>query len=111
MVSGIWWHEAARRRGPGAAVFHPRGSDAMADHENRQPQLVGIYEHGLDGKGRMVLPAKIRAHIGETGTIGMLDGCLGLWSLARFAAVAGRIRATAGSGAEAMAFSRGFMAF
>src|SRR3546814_8656465 len=111
MVSGIWWHEAARRRGPGAAVFHPRGSDAMADHENRQPQLVGIYEHGLDGKGRMVLPAKIRARIGETGMIGMLDGCLGLWSLDRFDDVADRILAKAESGEASMAFYRRFIAF
>src|SRR3546814_5956655 len=70
----------------------------MADHENRQPQLVGSYEHGLDGKGRMVLPAKIRARIGETGMIGMLDGCLGLWSLDRFDDVADRILAKAESG-------------
>ncbi|HEY9557840.1 MAG TPA: hypothetical protein VIR58_13970 [Acidimicrobiales bacterium] len=83
----------------------------MADHENRQPQLVGIYEHGLDGKGRMVLPAKIRARIGETGMIGMLDGCLGLWSLDRFDDVADRILAKAESGEASMDFYRRFMAF
>src|SRR3546814_7952410 len=83
----------------------------MAHHEDRQPQLVGIYEHGLDGKGRMVLPAKIRARIGETGMIGMLDGCLGLWSLDRFDDVADRIMAKAESGEALMDFYRRFMAF
>src|SRR3546814_7624887 len=83
----------------------------MADHENRQPQLVGSYEHGLDGKGRMVLPAKIRARIGETGMIGRLDGCLGLWSLDRFDDVAERILAKAESGEASRDFYRRFMAF
>lgn len=53
----------------------------MAEH---RPRFVGIYEHGLDEKGRMVLPAKIRAQLGETGVLGKLDGCLGLWTLDGF---------------------------
>src|SRR3546814_20340116 len=83
----------------------------MAHHEDRQPQLVGIYEHGLDGKGRMVLPAKIRARIGETGMIGMLDGCLGLWSLDRFDDVADRSLAQAESGEASRDLYRPFTAF
>ena len=53
----------------------------MAEHRTR---FVGTYEHGLDDKGRMVLPAKIRAQLGETGMLGKLDGCLGLWSVDGF---------------------------
>lgn len=53
----------------------------MAEHRTR---FVGTYEHGLDDKGRMVLPAKIRAQLGETGMLGKLDGCIGLWSLEGF---------------------------
>jgi MraZ protein len=49
----------------------------MADHT---PRFIGTFEHGLDDKGRMVLPAKIRAQLGETGVIGKLDDCLGLWT-------------------------------
>lgn len=49
----------------------------MAQHRAR---FIGTYDHGLDAKGRMVLPAKIRAQLGETGVIAKLDGCLGLWT-------------------------------
>ena len=44
----------------------------MAEQRTR---FVGTHEHGLDDKGRMVLPAKIRAQLGETGMIAMADGC------------------------------------
>ncbi|MET0728513.1 MAG: division/cell wall cluster transcriptional repressor MraZ [Acidimicrobiales bacterium] len=42
--------------------------------------FIGTYEHGLDDKGRMVLPAKFRSQLGETGVVAKLDGCLGLWT-------------------------------
>ena len=57
----------------------------MAEHRTR---FVGTYEHGLDDKGRMVLPAKIRAQLGETGMVGMAHRCLGLWTLDGFDAIA-----------------------
>ncbi len=50
--------------------------------------FIGTHEHGLDEKGRMVLPAKIRANLGETGVIAKLDGCLGLWTHQGFLDVA-----------------------
>ena len=53
----------------------------MAEHRTR---FVGTYEHGLDDKGRMVLPAKIRAQLGENAMLGKLDGCLGLWTVEGF---------------------------
>lgn len=83
----------------------------MADHDNQRPRLVGIYEHGLDDKGRMVLPAKIRARLGETGMVGMLDGCLGLWTLDRFDAVSDRLLAKAEAGEAPMRTYRQFMMF
>jgi len=57
----------------------------MADE---RAQFIGTHEHGLDDKGRMVLPAKIRAQLGESGVIGILDGCLGLWTHEGFLEVA-----------------------
>lgn len=57
----------------------------MADE---RVQFIGTYEHGLDDKGRMVLPAKIRAQLGESGVIAKLDGCLGLWTHEGFLDVA-----------------------
>ncbi len=39
--------------------------------------LIGEYEHSLDVKGRMILPAKIREDMGEKFIITKgLDGCL-----------------------------------
>lgn len=54
----------------------------------QRAQFIGTHEHGLDEKGRMVLPAKIRAQLGESGVIAKLDGCLGLWTHEGFLEVA-----------------------
>jgi MraZ protein len=54
----------------------------------QRAQFIGTHEHGLDDKGRMVLPAKIRAQLGESGVIAKLDGCLGLWTHEGFLEVA-----------------------
>jgi MraZ protein len=58
----------------------------MAD--GQRAQFIGTAEHGLADKGRMVLPAKIRAQLGESGVIAKLDGCLGLWTHEGFLEVA-----------------------
>ena len=57
----------------------------MAEQETR---FVGTQTHGLDDKGRMVLPSKIRAQLGETAMLGMGDRCLGLWTIEGFDRVA-----------------------
>ena len=39
--------------------------------------LIGEFEHNLDAKGRMIMPAKIRYDVGDTFVITKgLDGCL-----------------------------------
>jgi len=39
--------------------------------------LIGEYEHSLDAKGRLIMPAKIREDIGERFIVTKgLDGCL-----------------------------------
>ena len=44
--------------------------------------LIGEYEHSLDVKGRLIMPAKLRQDIGETFIITKgLDGCLFVFSL------------------------------
>ena len=80
----------------------------MAEHRTR---FVGTHEHGLDDKGRMVLPAKIRAQLGETGMVGMADGCLGLWTIEGFDAIADRIAAAVAARETEPAVLRKFMAF
>lgn len=80
----------------------------MAEHRTR---FVGTYEHGLDDKGRMVLPAKIRAQLGETGMVGMADGCLGLWTIEGFDEIADRLAEKVAAGETSTAVLRKFMAF
>ena len=39
--------------------------------------LIGEYEHSLDAKGRLIMPAKLREDLGEKFIITKgLDGCL-----------------------------------
>ena len=59
----------------------------MADE---QPLFLGAHPHGIDEKGRMVLPAKIRAQLGETAILAKLDGCIGLFTPKEFRRVASR---------------------
>ena len=79
----------------------------MAEHRTR---FVGTYEHGLDEKGRMVLPSKIRAQLGETGMLGKLDGCLGLWSLEGFYEAYDQLEAAIGTEGVTMGAVRQFLA-
>lgn len=80
----------------------------MAEQRTR---FVGTHEHGLDDKGRMVLPAKIRAQLGETGMVGMVDRCLGLWTIDGFDTIADRLAAAVEEGSAEPAVLRKFMAF
>ena len=79
----------------------------MAEQRTR---FVGTYEHGLDEKGRMVLPAKIRAQLGETGMLGKLDGCLGLWTLEGFYEAYDQLEAAIGTDGVTMGAVRQFLA-
>ena len=79
----------------------------MAEQRTR---FVGTYDHGLDDKGRMVLPAKIRAQLGETGLLGKLDGCIGLWTVEGFDAAADEMQALADAGSVTVGALRAFIA-
>ncbi len=47
--------------------------------------LIGEYEHSLDDKGRVIMPAKLRIDIGERFIITKgLDGCLFVFSQAEW---------------------------
>ena len=56
--------------------------------------FVGTYERTLDDKGRVVLPARLRAQLGGEGFIGRLpEGGLAIWSRQDFEDMAERIDA------------------
>ncbi|MGE3619316.1 MAG: division/cell wall cluster transcriptional repressor MraZ [Acidimicrobiia bacterium] len=78
--------------------------------ELRRARFVGTFEHGLDDKGRMVLPAKVRAQLGETGVLAKLDGCLGLWTQEGFDRVADQLADHVAEGRATAAALRVFMA-
>ena len=80
----------------------------MAEQRTR---FVGTHEHGLDDKGRMVLPAKIRAQLGESGMVGMADGCLGLWTTDGFDEIADRLAAAVEAREAESSVLRKFMAY
>ncbi len=54
--------------------------------------LLGEYDHTLDDKNRLTLPAKLRAELGDEVVISRgLDGCLFLHSRAAFEVLAARM--------------------
>jgi MraZ protein len=79
----------------------------MAEQRTR---FVGTYEHGLDDKGRMVLPSKIRAQLGETGVVAKLDVCLGLWTPEGFDEAADQLESEIETGRATTGALRQFIA-
>ena len=73
--------------------------------------LIGEYEHSLDAKGRLIMPAKLREDIGEKFIVTKgLDGCLFAFSLEEWNIFEQKLRALPISNKDARAFSRFFFA-
>jgi len=73
--------------------------------------LIGEYEHSLDDKGRLIMPAKFREDIGEKFIVTKgLDGCLFAFSLEEWKVFEQKLRALPISNKDARAFSRFFFA-
>lgn len=73
--------------------------------------FIGEYNHNLDDKGRLAIPAKFRIILkkGAVVTKG-LDGCLFLYSKSQFEEIAKKFAALPLSQAKARAFSRHMLA-
>ena len=73
--------------------------------------LIGEYEHSLDAKGRLIMPAKLREDIGEKFIITKgLDGCLFAFSLEEWKNFEQKLRSLPISNKDARAFTRFFFA-
>ena len=73
--------------------------------------LIGEYEHSLDAKGRLIMPAKLREDIGEKFIITKgLDGCLFAFFFILWQNFEQKLRTLPISNKDARAFSRFFFA-
>ena len=73
--------------------------------------LIGEYEHSLDAKGRLIMPAKLREDIGETFIITKgLDGCLFAFSKTEWSNFEAKLRTLPVSNKNARDFTRFFFA-
>lgn len=73
--------------------------------------LIGEYEHSLDAKGRLIMPAKLRQDMGEKFIVTKgLDGCLFVFSLKEWDLFQEKLRALPVSNKNARDFSRFFLA-
>ena len=71
--------------------------------------FVGQYDHAIDSKGRVVLPAPFRAFVAERGYVTQLDGCIGLWNAEHFTQVAQKWKTESEAGRISMRVFRKLM--
>lgn len=71
--------------------------------------FFGEYEHTIDTKGRVIIPAKLRDALGESFIIAKgLDGCLSVYSMEQWTAFEAKLQALPLSQPDARAFARFF---
>lgn len=72
--------------------------------------LIGEYEHSLDAKGRIIMPAKLRTDIGEKFIITKgLDGCLFVFSQNEWSNFEGKLKELPLTNKNARDFVRFFL--
>ena len=73
--------------------------------------LIGEYEHSMDAKGRLIMPAKLRENKKEKFIVTKgLDGCLFAFSIQEWTNFEQKLRTLPISNKDARAFSRFFFA-
>lgn len=58
--------------------------------------FVGIHEHTIDGKGRLILPSGFRRHLADGAYITPLDSCLAILPADEFERMAGQLESQVG---------------
>ena len=72
--------------------------------------FMGTYEHGIDAKGRVIIPAKLRDGLGDSFVVTVgLDGCLYAYPMDEWESLSTRLKELPGN-RETRAFQRAFMA-
>ncbi len=71
--------------------------------------FMGEYQHNIDGKGRLIIPARLREELGERSVLTRgLENCLFLFSGSEWEEMSGKLRALPMTSGDARAFSRFF---
>ena len=72
--------------------------------------LIGEFEHSLDAKGRLIMPAKLRESLGEKFVLTKgLDGCLFAFSIAEWTNFEEKLKALPLSNRNSREFTRFFL--
>lgn len=73
--------------------------------------FIGTYYHTIDTKGRLIIPAKLRDELGEQFVVTRgLDGCLSIYAMDEWEALAAKIHALPLTSQKARQFSRFILA-
>ena len=73
--------------------------------------LMGEYEHSLDAKGRLIMPAKLRQDVGDKFILSKgLDGCLFAFSMQEWLNFENKLKSLPLSDKNARSFVRFFLA-
>ena len=72
--------------------------------------LIGEFEHSLDAKGRLIMPAKLREDIGEKFVVTKgLDGCLFAFSISEWTNFEEKLKSLPLSNKNSREFTRFFL--
>ncbi len=73
--------------------------------------FMGEYNHSIDAKGRVIVPAKFREQLGETFVVTKgLDGCLWVFPNEEWASFSGKLQELPVANKDARKFARFFLA-
>lgn len=71
---------------------------------------MGIHEHTIDGKGRLILPSGFRSHLADGAFVTPLDSCLAILPIDEFERMARRLETQVNEGSVDVNAVRSFAA-